>query len=126
VNINSILWFLQAILSIKFLSVAYSHGIRQDQSKMQQGIQKMGHWARPVLYFVAAILLLSSAGLILPAASGVHAWITPFIAAVLAGLMLLSILFHLQCREKPNILPSLILFALAAVVAYGRWILAPL
>jgi hypothetical protein len=93
---------------------------------MRQGIQKMGHWARPVLYFVAAASLLSSVDLILPAASGMHVWITPFTAAILAGLMLLSILFHIHCREKPNILPSIILFALAAVVAYGRWILAPL
>lgn len=123
---NSFLWFLQAILSIKFLSVAYSHGIRQDQSKMRQGIQKIGRWARPVLYFVAVASLLSSVGLILPAASGIYTWITPLTAAVLAGLMLLSILFHIQCREKPNILPSIILFALVAVVAYGRWILAPL
>jgi hypothetical protein len=123
---NFLLWGLQVILSIKLLSVAFSHGVRQDQTEMQHGIQKMGRLARPVLILVAIISLIGSVGLILPAASGLQTWITPFTAAVLAGWMLLSIGFHLNCREKPNVIVSIILFALAAFLAYGRWIIAPL
>jgi hypothetical protein len=33
--------------------------------------------------------------------------------------------FHVACRESPNIVVGLVLFALAAFVAYGRWVTAP-
>jgi hypothetical protein len=40
--------------------------------------------------------------------------------------MLLSIPFHRACREKPNILPGLVLFGIAAFTAFGRLALYPL
>lgn len=46
--------------------------------------------------------------------------------AVLAGLTLLSIAFHVNCREQANVIVSIVLFAIAAFVAYGRWVLLPL
>jgi len=47
-------------------------------------------------------------------------------AALLAVMMLASIGFHLASREKPKIVADLILFAMAAFLAYGRWVIAPL
>ena len=123
---NTALWFLQAILSIKFISVAFTHGIRHDQAQMQQGIQKMGQIARPLLIVIAMLMLVGAASLIVPAAFRVLTWMTPLTAAILAGLMLCSIVFHINCREKPAIIADLILFAIAAFVAYGRWVISPL
>jgi hypothetical protein len=40
--------------------------------------------------------------------------------------MLMAVGFHVACRESPNTVVSLILCALAAFVAYGRWVVAPL
>jgi hypothetical protein len=40
-------------------------------------------------------------------------------------MMLLGVGFHVACRETPNIVVGLVLFALAAFVAYGRWVIAP-
>jgi len=122
---NIALWVVQVILSIKCLSIAYTHGLRQDKTTMQQGIQKMGAFARPLLAVISTCLFLSGIGLILPAAWGSLAWLAPWSAAIQALLMLLSILFHLRCQEKPKIYASIILFALAGFVAYGRWVLAP-
>ncbi len=122
---NYFLWFLQAVLAIKLLSVAWSHGVRQDQAKMQAGILRMRGAARPVLYAVAAGSLILGIGLIIPAAAGVPIWVVPLSAVILAGGMMLSILFHRMCRENPNIIPSLVLFGMAAFTAYGRLILIP-
>jgi hypothetical protein len=122
---NIFLWAIQLILAIKLLSVAWSHGMRQDQSKMKEGIRKMGGAARPVLYAVAVGALVLGAGLILPAATGAPAGVAPLSAGVLAAGMVLSILFHRACRENPNILPSLVLFGMAVFTAYGRLILVP-
>jgi hypothetical protein len=120
-----ILWITQIILAIKLLSVAYSHGLRQDQAKMQAGIRRMGGPARPVLYAVAAGSLILGIGLIIPAAAGARTWIAPLSAGILAAGMALSILLHRACRENPNIIPSLVLLLMAMFVAYGRLILVP-
>ena len=77
-------------------------------------------------YVIAIFTFIGSIGLILPTALGRLTWITPITALILSMLMLFSIFFHIKCREKPNITASVILFALAAFVAYGRWVLAPL
>jgi len=120
-----ILWGIQIILAIKMLSVAYSHGLRQDQAKMQAGIRRMGGAARPVLYAVAAGSVAIGLGLTIPAAVKVAVWVVPLSAGILAAGMALSILLHRACRENPNIIPSLVLFGMAAFVVYGRLILVP-
>jgi len=53
-------------------------------------------------------------------------WVTPLAAAFLAVMLLISIGFHLNCRETPKVWVLLILFVLSGFVAYGRWYLAPL
>jgi hypothetical protein len=125
-NMNIFLWSLQIILAIKMLSTAWSHGMRQDQSKMQAGIRRMGGATRPVLYAVAAGMVLLAACLLLPLAVGVPLWVIPLTSGIIAGGMLFSIPFHRACREKPNIIPSLVLFGMAAFTAYGRLALFPL
>lgn len=123
---NVVLWALQAVLAIKFVSVAYTHGLRPDQTKMQRGRQRLGALARPLLTLIALGAFLGGISLILPAMTGIMAWLTPWSATLLALMMLMAVGFHVACRESPNTLVSLILFALAAFVAYGRWVIAPL
>ena len=113
------LWIIQIILAIKLASVAFTHGLRHSMPTMQAAIQKMGKLSIPLLYGVAVCNLLGAVGLILP---GRIASVT---AAIVAILMLLSIFFHVRSREKPNVFVSVILFILAAFVAYGRWALVP-
>ena len=122
---NILLWVLQIVLAVKFVSVAYTHGLRPDPEKMQRGRQRFGAAVRPLLVLIAAGALLGALGLVLPAAIEVAAWLTPWAAALLAVMMLAALGFHLVCREKPKSVVSLVLFALSAFVAYGRWVMAP-
>ncbi len=122
---NVLLWALQIVLALKFLSVTFTHGLRPDETKMQRGVQRFGTLARPLLVLIALGTLLGGVGLILPAATGILVWLTPWAAALLALMMLFAVGFHIACREKPNTVISLILFALAAFLAYGRWTIAP-
>ncbi len=122
---NVLLWALQIVLALKFLSVTFTHGLRPDEAKMQRGVQRFGALARPLLVLIALGTLLGGVGLILPAATGTLAWLTPWAAMLLALMMLFAVGFHIACREKPNTVVSLILFALAAFLAYGRWTIAP-
>ncbi|MBU0493781.1 MAG: DoxX family protein [Chloroflexi bacterium] len=123
---NILLWALQIILALKFVSVAYTHGLRPDPAKMQRGRQRLGPVARPLLIAAALGALFGAVGLILPAATGILAWLTPWSAALLALMMLVALGFHIVCREgRLSIVVGLILFALAASVAVGRWVIAP-
>ena len=123
---GTLLWILQAILCIKFISVAYTHGLRRYNIEMEQAKQKMGIAARPLLALVTLGMFLGGLSLVLPAVSGSLVWLVPWAAALLAGMLLLSIGFHIATRETPKIWVSLILFGLTAFVAYGRWMIAPL
>lgn len=122
---NILLWVLQVVLAVKFLSVAYTHGLRPDAAKMQRGNQRFGGATRPLLALIALGVLAGALSLVLPAALEVASWLTPLAAALLAVMMLAALGFHLACREKPKSAVSLVLFALSAFVAYGRWMLAP-
>jgi hypothetical protein len=81
----------------------------------------------PVLMtFIGSAEILGALGLILPAATGILPWLTPLAAAALALVMLLAASFHATRREYPNLTGNLVLLLVAAFVAYGRWVLAPL
>jgi hypothetical protein len=123
---NTVLWIIQIILGIKLITVSYTHGLRQSQPTMQEAIRKMGRFSQPLLYLIAVSTFIGTIGLILPGVLKASGWITPVTAAILAIMLLCSIIFHVKCREKPNIFVSVILFAFAAFVAYGRWDLFPL
>ena len=121
-----LLWAAQIVLAVKLVSATYTHGIRPDETKMQPGFERFGRATRPLLIVIAALTFLGAAGLILPAATGVLTWLTPWSAALLAVMVLLGAGFHLTCRDKPRPGVNLVLCALAAFVAYGRGVLAPL
>jgi VIT1/CCC1 family predicted Fe2+/Mn2+ transporter len=123
---NIFLWAVQIILCVKFLSVAYTHAFRRDKAEMQQAMEKIGPIAPPLLILDAIVMFLGSLGLVLPAVGGSLGWLAPWAALLLAALTLFSIGFHLFARESPKVWVSLVLFALAAFVAYGRWVVAPL
>jgi hypothetical protein len=123
--INIVLWIVQAILAIKLLTTAFTHGLRHDKPTLREAIQKYGLGAGPMLYLAALGTLLVALGLVLPGLLGAG-WLVSPMAAAAAVMLLVSIYFHIRAREKPNIIVSIILCALAAFVAYGRWALAPL
>ena len=125
-NVDIALWIIQIILGIKMLNVSYSHGLRQSQPTMQEVIRKMGRFSKPLLYIISVGTFLGTLGLILPGVSGSPTWITPVCAVLLSVMLLLSAFFHIRFREKPKIFVSVILFAFAVFVAYGRWMLVPL
>jgi len=114
-KVNIVLWALQIVLALKFLSVAYTHGFRAERMEMQRGIQRIGAVARPLLTFIALCTFLGGVSLILPAATGILTWLTPLSATLLALMMLLAIGFHAACRERPNIVVGLVFFRFSRV-----------
>lgn len=122
---NIALWVIQAILAIKLITAAFSHGLPRTKPAMQQAIDKMGTGARFWHILVSILSIVVAACLILPGLLGFWTLITVW-AALLAALMMLgSIYFHVRFRDKPMIFVSVILFAFAVFIAYGRLVLSP-
>jgi hypothetical protein len=122
---NIVLWIVQGILAIKLVSVSFTHAFQRSLPTMQEAIQKLGKASRWVLTLVAIVTFLGALGLILPGILGVAPRITPVTAGILSIILLASLFFHVRSREKPKIFVSLVLFALAAFVAWGRWVIVP-
>lgn len=120
------LWVLQVALAIKLASTAYTHGLHRNRTSMQMGLQRLGAVGRLVLIVTALCSFAGALGLVVPGAIGVAPWLTPWSAALIALLMLVAACFHIRCRREPKVWVSLVLCALAAFVAIGRWVLAPL
>lgn len=121
---NIVLWIVQALVAILFGMASVMHGPGREQAMVQS------NWiadTSPILLsLIAVVEFLGAVGVILPALTGIQRWLTPLAASGLALVMILAMGFHITRGEYPNIVFNLVLFALAAFVAYGRWVLSPL
>lgn len=123
---DTALWIIQIILSIKLATVSYTHGLRQSQPTMREALQKMGKFSRPFLYLISVCTFIGAVILVLAGVLGLSTWVLSITAVIMSILLLFSIFFHIKSREKPKIFVSVVLFVFAVFVAYGRWVLVPL
>lgn len=118
------LWIVQVLLALVFVAT----GLMKLALPVEQLAQTLV-WVNDVpallVRFIGVAELLGGLGLILPALTRIQPQLTPLAAAGLALVMLLAALFHLTRGEAAMVVPNLVLFLLAAFVAYGRWKLVP-
>ena len=122
---NVALWIVQILLALMFLFHGYTMWF-PSESLSQGGMAYI--FAIPPTFrrLIGTAELLAAVGLILPALTGILPVLTPLAAVGLVVLMLSAAIFHIPRREYPNVAFNLILLALAAFVAYGRFVLVPL
>ena len=119
---NIILWIVQILLAFVFIS----HGrlMLSLPPQAREGGQMAYIEAIPsgLRKFTAVAESLAGVGLILPWLTGILPWLTPLASAGLVLVMLGAIIFHIPRKEYPNIVFNLVLLALAAFVAYQRFV----
>jgi putative oxidoreductase len=119
------LWIVQILLALAFVAA----GFMKLTTPVEQLAQNMV-WVTDVpvwlLRFIGLAEVAGGLGLVLPALTRIQPQLTPLAAAGLALDMLLAAGFHLMRGEFGYIVPNLVLLALAAFVAYGRWNLLPI
>jgi uncharacterized membrane protein YphA (DoxX/SURF4 family) len=121
---NIVLWILQALLAIAFLGHGYLMLFAApSQTSQMPYILAIPEPFRRILGVAEA---LGAAGLILPPLTHIWPWLVPWAATGLVILMIGAVVFHVRRRENPNIVFNFVLLVLAAVVAYGRFVVAPL
>ncbi|GAB4161971.1 MAG: DoxX family protein [Candidatus Promineifilaceae bacterium] len=121
---NTILWILQFLLGIYFFVTGILHFIvPPDLPAPMSWMYELP----PGLHTFSGIAeILAGLGLILPSLTRIQTRLIPFAALGLVLVMLGAAVWHLGRGEYPNILMNLLLAALSAFLAYGRWRLIPL
>lgn len=121
---NKALWTLQILLGIFFAGTGVLHFI------VPAGLPAMMAWMydldQTVHYVSGTAEILGGLGLILPGLTRIQTWLTPLAAVGLVAVMILAAVFHAGRDETQNLIQNVVLAALLAFVAYGRWRLSPL
>jgi uncharacterized membrane protein YphA (DoxX/SURF4 family) len=122
---NIALWIVQAALALAFLMAG---AMKVARTKVQ--VSATMAWAKdfePVqIKLIGTAEVLGALGLVLPALTNLLPWLTPLAAAALFALMAGAVYTHLRLKELPHAVPSVALGLFSALVAAGRFFVAPL
>jgi putative oxidoreductase len=118
--VNVALWVVQVLVSLFSLAAGWNHGMRP----LSNTIQSLP-WAADVpvalVRFIGFAELVAGVGLVLPAATRIVPRLTPLAAIGLAIIMGLAIPFHIMRGEANVIALHIVVVALCAFVAWGRF-----
>jgi uncharacterized membrane protein YphA (DoxX/SURF4 family) len=124
---NLLLWIGQVLLALGFLTAGYGHSLGFARSSIRPGMAWLTAVGRDRMRLIGGLEILGGVGVVLPAATGVLPWLTPLAATALAVVMALAIVFHARRQgERSSIVVNVILGVIAALVAYGRFVVVPL
>lgn len=117
------LWVVQGLLAFAFLGA----GLMKLATPYEQ-LAASQAWARATPTLLVKIIgvceLAGALGVMLPAATRIKPGLTPLAALGFVVLMVLAAGLHVSIGEPP--IPNVVLGALAAFVAWGRWKKAPI
>jgi uncharacterized membrane protein YphA (DoxX/SURF4 family) len=122
---NIALWIVQLLLAFAFGMA----GFMKTTTPISQ-LAAMMVWPGAVppalVRFIGIAEFAGAIGLLLPAITRIKPWLTPVAASGLLTIMLFASIFHIT-RGELSILPmNALLGALAAFVAWGRFVRAPI
>lgn len=123
-TLNGGLWSLQALWGFFFAGSGFGKVLLLDGNLYAAAPRAVAWYAavsQPLIVFIGVCEVLGGIGLILPALTRVRPRLTPLAAAGLALTMILAAGFHLTRGEYPLVPANLLLAAVAAVIAAGRW-----
>ena len=118
-----VLWILQVLLG----SFYVYHGwmMLNPPAQVQPMLSYIHELPSGLRRFIGALEIPGGIGLILPPLVHILPILTPLAAVGLVIVMAPAAVYHLTRREYPNVVFNLVLLALAAFVAYGRFVLSP-
>jgi uncharacterized membrane protein len=122
--VNVVLWIVQVVLAAAFVTAGVVK-LSQPVENLAKRMTWVNAFSVAGVRFIGLAELLGGIGLLLPAITGVDAWLTPLAAACLGLVMLLAAIFHIARREISKLPPSVVLGVLAGFAAYGRFVIAP-
>jgi uncharacterized membrane protein YphA (DoxX/SURF4 family) len=122
-EMNIILWIVQVLLAFAFIYHGWMMWFLPPQARQGGQMNYIEAIPSGLRHFTAVAESLGGVGLILPQLTGILPWLTPLAAVGLVLVMVGAVIFHIPRKEYPNIVFNLVLLALAAFVAYQRFVL---
>ena len=119
------LWIVQILLALAFLAAGFMK-LTMPIDQLAQSMVWPGDIPAWLVRFIGLAELAGGLGLVLPALTRNQPQLTPLAGAGLAQSQFLALGFHLTRGEFGYIGINIVLLALAAFVAYGRWKLVPI
>jgi len=122
---NIALWIVQVLLALAFAGSGISK-LMQPYEKLAERMGYVKDFSPGAIRGIGVLEVLGAIGVILPALTGILPWLTPTAGIGLGLVMLGAMATHLRRKEYPMIVGNLVLLALAAFVAYGRFVAVPI
>ena len=118
---NVVLWIVAGVLAAAFLGAGLMKLAQPKEKLVESGMGWAGDFSPGVVKVIGALEVLGALGLILPAVFDVATVLVPIAAVGLALIMAGAIVVHARRKETPMVVINLVLLALAAFVAWGRF-----
>ena len=116
---NILLWTLQIVLAVAF-GISGLMKLTQHKEQLADQMGWVDDFSPTTVQLIGALELLGAVGLVLPAATGTLAWLTPLAALGLLALMLLAIPVHLRRHEASMVAVNVVVGLVAAFIAWQR------
>ena len=122
---NMALWIAQGLLALMF-AMAGAMKMTQPVEKLSKQMTWVNDVSASTVRLIGLLELLGAIGLVAPMLTGILPILTPLAAIGLILTMIGAVLTNLRHKEYPHIAVNLVVLALAAFVAYGRFMLLPM
>ena len=114
------IWVVQVLLAVFFILFGFMKTFLPIDGLSDQ-MPFVLDVPEALVRFIGIAEIAGGLGLILPSITRVLPWLTIAAAGGLGIDMVLATIFHISRSEFPNIITTIVILALLAVVAYGRW-----
>jgi uncharacterized membrane protein YphA (DoxX/SURF4 family) len=122
---NTAIWIVQILAGLMFAISGFAKAT-QPHAKMAETMKWVEDFSPTIVKAIGILEVLGGIGLILPALTGILPILTPIAGIGLVIVMVGAIFTHIRRKEYSMIAINLVLLALAAFVAYGRFVAVPL
>ncbi len=118
---NTALWIVQGLLAAMFAFAGINKSLLSREKLLKQ-FPWVADYSTAMVRFIGVSELLAAIGLIVPWLTGILPVLTPIAAVGLCVIMVLAAnMAHLKQKEYKAVAMNVVLFLLAAFVAYGRF-----
>lgn len=118
---DTVLWIIAGLLAAAFLGAGLMKLTQPKEKLLESGMGWTEDFSPPVIKMIGTLEILAAIGLILPALLDIVPVLVPLAAVGLIAMMLGAALTHVRRKELQMVVVNVLLLALAAVVAWGRF-----
>lgn len=118
---NIVLWVVAVVLALAFLAAGGMKLGRPKAALAESGLGWVEDFSPGAIKAIGALEVLGALGLVLPAVTGIAPVLVPLAATGLALTMVGAAVVHGRRGESQMIAVNVVLLALAAFVAWGRF-----